>query len=1190
MARTAEQFISELAQGGLVPDAVLQSLRRQVAQAAKPVSPAAIAKALVQHGHLTEAQAKRLLGARPSAAPAPRPGGDTSAAPSSSTASLSGDLGLTPLEELAPLAPLSPLSPLPIDKPVAPQGASLLTPLEPLAPELAGLVPLDAPPGVTGRQQSPPRPARPIPPMQPPKPTQKPLPPIQAAPPKPAAPLKPLSPPAPIDPTRSPLVELPAGPASTGMAQAPSAGVPLAAGRPRRWGMWIAAALVGVLAAALAIGGMIALVIPRGDPDAHFQAAEQEFTAGNYAAAAAKYEELLKEYPRHERAGPARVRCGLARMLAAAASNPRWPEVYGLVRDTLPEIDGEPELGQVRGLLAPLLVDLAGGLAESVQTSKTPSDAAARLAEAKAALALARDGHYVPADLRPWQRLDEIEESLAIAQRMVERDERLQRAAAAVTKAVEEGRLDAAYAARRELLMVYPELAAESRLQDLGRKLAEVEKARVKPADPPRQPHAGPRNSPVAGSVVLVGTQSESATVGEPVFVADGGMAYALDSGCGKLLWRFPLGVAAACQPVRMVEGNSVDALLFDAQVNELIRIDGRSGHVRWRLDTGGPLAGPPVIAGLRIVCTTRSGLLLSIEPATGKALAAAQLPLPAGAAPIAQGEIIYQLAAHLHLFVLSAEQLECKSALYVGHEREGVAVPPVVFSRLLVVADNHGASAAVLRVFPLDEKAQPGQVVQELPVSGNVVTPPVVLGRRLVVLTDAGRASVFSTDDAESRLAPQGEVPLESPGQMARFGAAAGDQLWVADVGLRRYLLSGARGELTKRWGGFEEAVFEAPPQLIGQVAVLLRRTPGQAGVTAFAVDAASHKLLWQSTLGVPLAGAPVLDSSGTSVSVVSSLGSAVEIPLTQLEGTQVREVPVLADGNPPTTPLIAALALRGGGRVLVPAGQPRLLVVDAPQTPRRELVLPGALAGMPIAAADGILAATTTGSVFYLDVADGRAGAAYQLPMRIGSRLTRCYATTADEAGRQFVVCEGGGRIVHLELTPEPMPQLKELAAILLDAPIAAAPCVVGQTVYVADGSNRLHAFDLPGLNPARSWPLGSRAVVGPAPVGQGAVVATANEELLFFDNSQEPRWKVSLPHGPLAGAPVAVAGDVLIATRSGWLIRLAGDSGQELARVDVGQAVAGLPVVAGQFGLLAAADGTLLKVALPAKESQP
>ena len=60
MAMTAEEFIERLESQGLLEEHVLAGLRRQVADSKKPVPCQTLAKLLVDQGHLTSFQARKL--------------------------------------------------------------------------------------------------------------------------------------------------------------------------------------------------------------------------------------------------------------------------------------------------------------------------------------------------------------------------------------------------------------------------------------------------------------------------------------------------------------------------------------------------------------------------------------------------------------------------------------------------------------------------------------------------------------------------------------------------------------------------------------------------------------------------------------------------------------------------------------------------------------------------------------------------------------------------------------------------------------------------------------------------------------------------------------------------------------------------------------------------------------------------
>ncbi|HEX5102345.1 MAG TPA: PQQ-binding-like beta-propeller repeat protein, partial [Pirellulaceae bacterium] len=87
--------------------------------------------------------------------------------------------------------------------------------------------------------------------------------------------------------------------------------------------------------------------------------------------------------------------------------------------------------------------------------------------------------------------------------------------------------------------------------------------------------------------------------------------------------------------------------------------------------------------------------------------------------------------------------------------------------------------------------------------------------------------------------------------------------------------------------------------------------------------------------------------------------------------------------------------------------------------------------------------------------------------------------------------------------------------------------------------------------------------------------------------FDAEPKQLWKVPLADGSLAGIPLEATGSLILATRSGMLVRLAADSGKEQARIDLSQPLAAMLAGDGEQVFVATADGCLLKAALP-KES--
>lgn len=1189
---TAEQFLSDLARQNLVPAEVVESLQRQVAKAAKPVAPQTLAKLLVEKGHLTAVQGQKLLGAAPApSAAAPKKIAPAALEPLGSADDLS--MGLAPLDDMeSPLPePAQPAAPAvkPAAKQAAPKPAAKAPAAKPQAAQpVEELQPLDE--------------LQPLGDMQPLDDLQ----PLDEAPPlgglgggdllaASAAPdFAPGFLPVEGDPFAAPAGALGVAPAGAATMAAPAAAVPAAVpasaviAAPAKKGSNVIGIVVGlVLVLAIAVGTAVAFfVIPRATGDEDFAAADQDYQAKQYATAIDRYSAALERYPRSPHAGAAKVHRAMARILTASTSATDWPRILPVAKEVLPPIAAEPELPQIHAELAPLLTDMADGLVSAAVKARG-DEAAPLVALARDALDLTSDARLVPGSLRQWQRLASAEESLAVAEYEAQRSAAL---AAALAK-IGSGPPDAAYAERSQLLLAYPDLAASPALRDAFQQVAQAEAARVtavesKPAAVTTETHP----AIVASLAFATPLSAAPANVaGRKFAAAAGGAIWAFDGPTGKLLWR-RAGAGDAAAPVPVSADAESDLLIADAGGGGLLRVAAATGTLVWRLPLQSPLAGSPVVSGGQVFATTRGGQILKLDAASGETLSAVQLPQPCRVGPslAANGSHVYQLADHSQLFALSASDLQCAGVLYIGHETASVVVPPLVVGQHLIVADNAGAADAMLHAVALQDDGMPQGVVQRLEVPGHVLTPPIVVGKNLIVLTDRGAQAALA-------LSAERSTPLEQLGQpsgdakeiVARYGMPLGSKLAVAGDGLRLESLDAANGSFQPSWSAFASETLLGPPQLAGDVLFCLRSDPAGSGAIAAAVQASTGKPLWQTQIAVPLAGA-LPGTAGEAVIAVTQQGRGAGV--SPAERLQVHQF-ALPAADQPRIPLIASVLLPASAEpILVPAGQAsQLLRLTSLETSATApIVLPGVLAGPPILWSGGILSFCSSGDVQLLDPATGSPLASpLQVPLQPGHPLGDCSLAAAGESA----LLSDGQAIRLLSVEKSPQPHLAEQAVAKLATPTNSPVAALSRHAFVVASSGELQAFALRGLTPAQSWPLAAGSITaGPIRAGSKLLVATGAGELWCFDDEPKQLWKVPLAHGPLAGDPVAATGSLIVASKSGILDRLDENTGKVLASLDLGQSLAGTPVVQGQFVLVPAADGTLLKVNLPAEGGNP
>ena len=176
---------------------------------------------------------------------------------------------------------------------------------------------------------------------------------------------------------------------------------------------------------------------------------------------------------------------------------------------------------------------------------------------------------------------------------------------------------------------------------------------------------------------------------------------------------------------------------LYLAARNELVRLEGATGRIRSRTR---PSASPSTP-------TPSSPAKKSSSP-----LAAAswcRSPPPPASAPAASGSrrrcasprwsmfrrsLVYQVAAHTNLFVLSLADGVCQHVAYLGHDPASVTTAPVMIDDYLLVVVNGGDRSSTMRLFTIEpkrsDKPEPWlKLVQEIALEGHVQTPPLVEG-----------------------------------------------------------------------------------------------------------------------------------------------------------------------------------------------------------------------------------------------------------------------------------------------------------------------------------------------------------------------------------------------------------------------------------------------------------------------------
>jgi outer membrane protein assembly factor BamB/TolA-binding protein len=950
------------------------------------------------------------------------------------------------------------------------------------------------------------------------------------------------------------------------------------------FGSTLMMSLAGALLVVIAVGVGLLYATGRQSADKKFNAAKKLYLAGSLEKAVKEFEEFLHDYPSDSRASEAKVMLAMAKMRMAADGNVRNPvKALEEANTLLSQIAKEERFADAQKELAALLPQIAERLANQAAEQLD----ATKVEAAREALKLV--DKYVPKEIRPNQRISVVVGSLANTEHRIGRGAALAKAVEAMRKAVANGTPQAAYAVRKQLLKDYQDLLADETLNAAVLEVSQAERSSVKYVEQERAAEAADAATPVVAEMVPFDTQGPAAegVRGEVLFVLAGGAACGIDAETGKALWRRFVGFDTHYVPQSVSNGPGDDALVVDSVHHVVMRVAAKDGELRWRHVVGEEFDADPVLAGGTISVATKSGRLVQIDLASGKSPGYLQLPqgLRVGPAFDARELMCYQVGEHANLFAVTVGTNECKQVFHLGHEPDAIRVPPVVVSPYVFIAENRSSNDARLLIILTDkESGVPVGQAEPLRLAGHVQVPMLVDGRRLVIATDKGAIYSFEiqADDAKPLSEVAGK-PAESSAPFVRYPLLNGAELYVGGKGVYKYDIQAARGKLEARWHWDESDTFLQPPRIIGNVAFHVRRKGKAPQVVVSAIRAAGGEKIWETTLQAPVAGVRAPDAAG-NLTLMNAAGSLFDVATEKLSrrgaikaiGTTGDVDASFSAGARPVDFDDGHLALVGGN------GEPRARIAEkAPAERLRWLALPDPLGSVPIGFAGGLLVPGRLGQVFLIDPTSGK-NLIEPFQPRLKADVDMAWSLPVKINEKELLLADDR-KLFRLGISKTGPPRLIKLAEADLAGPVTAI-AVVGDSAFAVDRADELRSFQLPELTAGASLALEGGCTWGPLTVGNHVLAATGGGELVALDAERNEVWRTPLTHGPLAGEPLADGDTYLLATLSGFVYRIASETGAELGNVEIGEPLAAGPVALGEKLVLAGYDGTLLVVAGP------
>jgi outer membrane protein assembly factor BamB len=1184
---------------GLLDAQAIGELRKQVAESKFVVTAEAIAKVLVDHGHLTAFQARKLvstaLGEPEPAAPEVSAPARPSPPPPKPHESELGLADSSSHDDIVDMKVAAPPAKPPAAKPPAPKRSSR---------SQAETRPLDVAP-----RPVPPRPApSPLVPVDPPaRRAPSVLEPI-AAPAPAVSPLTPVTPPRPAPPPASALQAV--DPLALDPLQAPS-GMPTSAdqrssrarpARPRGENPWKNPTYL-----LLGGGGLLVMIIVfsllywnlvRTPVAELFHAAGEDYDSGSLGGAKEKYTEFLKRTdPKSGDAGLARVRLGMIdlRQSSAEGRNPK-PGIEAANR-ILPELLKEEQFDACRLELRSILVSMALTSAKNAQAAKATEKKEELVLQTDEAFKLVDNASYIPSSTRGevQPQINQALDILKAARRSIDQDKDLAKALEDMKKAMEAKDASQAYKIRMDLLRTYPVLEADAALIEATISVAAMEKGQVKLQEESLAPLTEDEPSTTPQVILSHTTGGESGLAGQFVATLVQGAVYGFDANQGKLQWRRYVGHDTNIWPQRVSGESGADFLLVDGRRHELIRVKAATGDVVWRLALGQSFT-PPVIAGEQVYLNTADGRLVEINLATGQSQRQLKLPQSPSVSPAFDSRDLrlFQLGKHSSLFVLDADRFTCTETYYLGHKAGAILVPPVWLLNHLLVTESPGDDYSLIHTLAFDaETKKLKSVADPIRLNGRVVVPIQVDRNRAVAVTDQGQVKVIQVEPSNKER-PVLELGTGSAGRsrgMTYFALVPG-QLFVTSDRLSFLEIQAAASDLKSVRQLHGGDAFVAPPQILGKVLIHVRRPKSSLATTIEAYHPEENKSLWKTEIAAPMT-ALAFDQGRRELAAITSRGRVYELPMAALEGGKIDKASYVPIPGTESMSLTDVVELGSGKLALLgPSAGPHALLYDPSAAGNRIQQIKFTVnvqdASAPAVFFQGGLALPQqSGQVLLLDpVGAGHKVQPFQPALVAGQRIPWNKPAAIPPDGTALAVADGQRTIYRLSIRPQPQPHLEMLGEMVVEGDVVAPLASSGDTLYAVIRSattDQVVALQGSELTNVGKLPLGGRVRFGP--VSSGGVVFIADEKnLLALESGNQPRWAQPLAHGLPSCAPLKADADWIIVSQDGTVSRLSADSGQELAAATIGEHAGGTAAVIGEQVVVVGADGTIHTLPLP------
>jgi outer membrane protein assembly factor BamB len=636
--------------------------------------------------------------------------------------------------------------------------------------------------------------------------------------------------------------------------------------------------------------------------------------------------------------------------------------------------------------------------------------------------------------------------------------------------------------------------------------------------------------------------------------------------------------------------------LLSESADLEVFRCAARDGEVAWRTQIGEQFS-QPISANGSVYVATDSGRMIALDAETGDARWATKIPQPLETGPGVDDRAnrAYLCGDHSNLYLLNSRDGSCLESFYIGHRPGTIAVPPIPLLGHVFVIENAGSDYANVHVLRVDETGQSLRVAQPLfRLTGNVKIPPIIQGRRLIVLTDRGEVVVYDIEPTAEReqVTVAATLPAFYENPTETQMAVGKSQMWITGTRIGRYELQINTGRVVRDWSIHELDKFIGQPYASDDALVHARVLRGTTAVRVTAAVPKTGEELWRTDVGVPvsmLKPAP----GGKGLHVVTSQAALFALDREALESGSTtgpienpgdKAVAIKFENPVPVDEVRTLMLNQAGGR--------SILLYDPEREKERlrqlTMQLPaGRPSGGGVVAGGGLFLTLDTGRAVLIDWQTGKMKATPFQPASDPAGKVKWSTTVplADDPN-QVVVADSRKKIYRLRVAE----QIKELASRDLEFELLGPATRVGETMIgTASGpaADYIVGFEMTSLDESFKTLLNGRVVWGPAAAGDLCLVVTDDSFLRAFSADGTQKFQVEVPKGIPVGQPVRQDNTIVLnGGLAGWIIAINSDSGKIVGRQELGQPISATPLVIGRRLLIPGVEGVVYISTVPSK----